>query len=133
MPIQMLDGSSAHLLIRHGGKQYRPIDGAFPQTALVRGEFDHAGMLIAEDAGQNRFGFIEAHTIVIQMRNGETATYTEGDTGVYYQGQFYQGCEDGGPVFSAETSTGCLQTNPNALVISTSAGGRLEHIYFYRV
>jgi hypothetical protein len=135
MPIQMPDGSEAipsAPFIRHGGKRYRHRDGAFPQTVLVRGEFDHAGMLIAEDEAQNRFGFIEASTVEIRMHNGGTAKYIEGDVGVLYGGEFYRGHEDAA-IFTAEASSGCVEKDPSVLVISTQVGGGLEHIYFYKI
>ena len=133
MSIQMPGGAAAQLFLRLAGKMYRPLDRACPHAALISGRIEADGrQLVVRGEGATTFVFVEARTIAIPMRDGDTAAYTEGDTSVHYRGAFYHGNDD--TIFAAETSSGRIDAErPTVLVISTSASGRWEDVFFERV
>ena len=130
MSIPMPGGTSAQLFVRYAGKEYRVAHGA---PVLVSGRVDAAGRLIAQDANAGVVVFVETRTIEVPMRDGDTATYTEGGLDVHYRGVCYQWCGEEA-ISTNETSFGYLDDkNPSTLVIETAVGGAVELAFFYRV
>ena len=133
----MHDGSTATYDARHlyhGGKVYVPCEGPIhiaPEGTLGKLV---AGRLVVCEAGDACHCFREARAVEIPIRDGGVATYLEGDEGVSYMGQFYDGFVGD---IATQPSHGWMSENETlarmgVLLIQTQATGSVETLFFYR-